>query len=77
MWRTLVGLILAAATGAGLYLIARRRYKCPHCGRIVQWADINCPHCGNDMKFRHRAGPETLPRAAESLRPPRRRSRDS
>jgi hypothetical protein len=40
----------------------------------VQWKDVNCPHCGNDMKLRHRAGPEALPRPAADLRrrpPPR------
>ena len=43
-------------------------YKCPFCGAYVQWKDINCPHCGNDMKYKHRAGPEALPRAAAELR---------
>ena len=65
---------MVAVTAAGFYWVARRRYKCPYCGRIVKYDDVNCPYCGNDMKFLHRAGPEQVPRVASSLRPPKRRS---
>ena len=74
MSHTIVGLLMVALTAAGFYWLARRRYKCPYCGRVVKYDDVNCPYCGNDMKFRHRAGPEAVPRAASTLRPPRRRS---
>jgi endogenous inhibitor of DNA gyrase (YacG/DUF329 family) len=57
MYRTIIGLILAAATGLVLYALSRTRYKCPSCGRVVQWSDERCPHCGEDMKFEHRIGP--------------------
>jgi hypothetical protein len=66
--QTFIGLLMVVMTALGFYWVARRRYKCPFCGRRVQWKDINCPHCGNDMKLRHRAGPEALPRAAADLR---------
>jgi predicted RNA-binding Zn-ribbon protein involved in translation (DUF1610 family) len=56
VYRTIIGLILAAATGVVLLMLARRRYRCPFCGRIVRWKDVNCPHCGEDMKMRHREG---------------------
>jgi hypothetical protein len=69
-----IALLTIGLTAAGFYWAARRRYKCPFCGRIVRYADINCPHCGNDMKFRHRAGPDAIPRAAANLRPTRRRT---
>jgi predicted RNA-binding Zn-ribbon protein involved in translation (DUF1610 family) len=69
-----IALLTIALTAAGFYWAARRRYKCPFCGRIVRYSDINCPHCGNDMKFRHRAGPEAIPRAAANLHPTRRRT---
>jgi hypothetical protein len=75
MRQTLGGLLMVALTALGLYLLARRRYRCPFCGRIVKWKDIVCPHCGGDMKFRHRAGRETLPKAAAGLRRPSSRSR--
>ncbi|MDB5108067.1 MAG: zinc-ribbon domain [Candidatus Binatus sp.] len=65
---------MVALTAALFYWVARRRYKCPFCGRIVNYKDINCPHCGNDMQFKHRAGPEPPPRAASGMRPPRRRT---
>jgi endogenous inhibitor of DNA gyrase (YacG/DUF329 family) len=65
---------MVAVTAAGFYWVARRRYKCPYCGRIVKYDDVNCPYCGNDMKFLHRSGPEQVPRVASSLRPPKRRS---
>jgi predicted amidophosphoribosyltransferase len=58
VYRTLIGLLLAALTGVWLYMLGRRRYKCPYCGRSVKWSDERCPHCGDDMKFRHRVGPE-------------------
>jgi len=56
MRQTISGLLLAAATALAFYLVGRNRYRCPHCGRKVRWADENCPHCGDDMKLRHRAG---------------------
>jgi DNA-directed RNA polymerase subunit RPC12/RpoP len=65
---TLIGLLMVALTALGFYWVARHRYKCPYCGKFVQWKDINCPHCGNDMQFKHRAGPERPPRAASDLR---------
>jgi DNA-directed RNA polymerase subunit RPC12/RpoP len=70
----IIGVLTIALTAAGFYWAARRRYKCPYCGRIVRYSDVNCPYCGNDMKFRHRAGPEAIPRAAANLRPTRRRT---
>jgi len=70
---TIIGLLMVALTAFGFYWVSRHRYKCPYCGRFVQWKDVNCPHCGNDMKYRHRAGPEPVPRAAADLR--RKRSR--
>jgi predicted amidophosphoribosyltransferase len=57
LYRTLIGLALAALTLLVFYLLGRNRYKCPHCGRVVKWSDVTCPHCGNDMEFRHRVGP--------------------
>ena len=74
MRQTIIGLLMVALTAGFFYWVARRRYKCPYCGRIVKYDDVNCPHCGNDMKFLHRAGPEQVPRVASSLRPPKRRS---
>lgn len=74
MTQTIVGLLMVALTAAGFYWVGRRRYKCPFCGRIVKYNDVNCPYCGNDMNFRHRAGPESVPAAATNLRPPKRRS---
>ena len=74
MSHTIIGLLMVAVTAAGFYWVARRRYKCPYCGRIVKYDDVNCPYCGNDMKFLHRAGPERVPRVASDLRPPKRRS---
>ena len=74
MSHTIIGLLMVALTALGFYWVARRRYKCPYCGRIVKYDDVNCPYCGNDMKFLHRAGPEQVPRVASSLRPPKRRS---
>jgi zinc-ribbon domain len=75
---TIIGLAMVGLTAAGFYLAARRRYKCPYCGRFVKWQDVKCPHCGSDMNFRHRAGPEPPPRSAGGLRPPTRsRSGDS
>jgi primosomal protein N' len=71
--QTIVGLLMVAVTAGFFYWVARNRYKCPFCGRVVKYNDVNCPHCGNDMKFRHRAGPEAVPRAAADLRPTRRR----
>jgi predicted RNA-binding Zn-ribbon protein involved in translation (DUF1610 family) len=56
VYRTIIGLILVAATAVILWLLARGRYRCPFCGRIVRWKDVNCPHCGEDMKMRHREG---------------------
>jgi DNA-directed RNA polymerase subunit RPC12/RpoP len=73
MWHTIVGLLMVALTALGFYLIARRRYKCPHCGRQVRWEDVSCPHCGEDMKLRHRAGPEM---ARSAFTPPRRSRSD-
>jgi predicted amidophosphoribosyltransferase len=75
MRQTLIGLLMVALTALGLYLIARRRYRCPFCGRFVRWKDVVCPHCGSDMKFRHRAGRDALPKAAAALRPPSRSRR--
>ena len=72
-----IALLTIGLTAAGFYWAARRRYKCPFCGRIVRYSDVNCPHCGNDMKFRHRAGPEALPRAAANLRQSRRPGRST
>ena len=66
MLRTIIGLTMVALTALGFWLVGRRRYRCPFCGRIVRWEDINCPHCGDDMKFRHRAGPEGARLGAES-----------
>ena len=68
MRETIIGLAMVALTALGFYFVSRRRYKCPICGAFVQWKDVNCPHCGNDMKYKHRAGPEALPRAAAELR---------
>ncbi len=51
MRETLLGLLMAALTAAVVYVIGRRRYKCPHCGRRVRWKDADCPHCGEDMKY--------------------------
>lgn len=65
MYQTIVGLLMAAATGLIFYWLARNRYKCPYCGRVVRWDDERCPHCGDDMKFQHRAG--TTPRM---MKPP-------
>jgi len=59
---------MAALAAAVLYFIARRRYRCPYCTKIVRWNDVDCSHCGNDMKLRHRAGPESIPRAARNLK---------
>jgi len=59
---------MVAVTAAALIWISRRRYTCPHCGRVVQWNDVNCPHCGDDMKFLHRSGPQT-PRRVSHLKP--------
>jgi DNA-directed RNA polymerase subunit RPC12/RpoP len=64
---------MVGLTAAFFYWKARHRYRCPFCGRFVQYNDVNCPHCGNDMQYKHRAGPEALPRAAADLRPTRRR----
>ncbi|HEY6395598.1 MAG TPA: zinc ribbon domain-containing protein [Candidatus Binataceae bacterium] len=72
MQQTIIGLAMVALTALFFYIAARRRYKCPYCGQFVRWKDINCPHCGNDMQFKHRAGPEPLPKSAAGLRPPRR-----
>lgn len=77
MRQVIVGLVMVALTAGYFWLVARRRYRCPFCGRPVKWQDINCPHCGNDMNYRHREGPEALPRAAERLQKPRRESRAS
>ena len=74
MYQTIAGLIMVALTAAAFYWIGRRRYTCPYCGRIVKYNDVNCPYCGDDMKFRHRAGPESVPRAAQNIGPPKRRS---
>jgi endogenous inhibitor of DNA gyrase (YacG/DUF329 family) len=65
VYRTIIGLLLAALTGVVFYFIGRTRYKCPHCGRKVKWSDELCPHCGDDMKFQHRVG--TTPRM---MKPP-------
>ncbi len=70
--QTIIGLAMVALTALGFYLVARRRYKCPYCGRFVRWEDVNCPHCGSDMNFRHRVGPEPTPRIAAGFRPPKR-----
>jgi hypothetical protein len=74
VFQTIVGLLMVALTAAAFYWISRNRYKCPYCGRIVKYDDVNCPYCGDDMKFRHRAGPESVPRAARDIGPPKRRS---
>jgi DNA-directed RNA polymerase subunit RPC12/RpoP len=66
--QTIIGLLMVAVTAAFFYWKATHRYRCPFCGRFVQYNDVNCPHCGNDMEFKHRAGPEALPRAASDLR---------
>jgi hypothetical protein len=76
VFQTIVGLLMVALTAAAFYWISRRRYTCPYCGRIVKYDDVNCPYCGDDMKFRHRAGPEGVPRAARDIGPPKRRSSD-
>lgn len=57
MGHTLIGLLMVALTALGLYWVGRNRYKCPQCGRVVRWDDVNCPHCGSDMKAQHRVGP--------------------
>jgi len=62
---------MVALTALGFWWVGRRRYRCPFCGRVVRWENINCPYCGTDMKFRHRAGPEAA-RAAADLRAARR-----
>ena len=74
MRQTIVGLLMVALTAVYFYWVARRRYKCPYCGRAVKYNDVSCPYCGNDMQFKHRAGPELPPRAAADLRRPKRRS---
>jgi DNA-directed RNA polymerase subunit RPC12/RpoP len=74
MKQVLVGLAMVALTALYFWLVARRRYKCPFCGRNVKWNDVNCPYCGNDMQFKHRAGPEAIPRAAAQLKRPQRSS---
>jgi DNA-directed RNA polymerase subunit RPC12/RpoP len=76
VFQTIVGLLMVALTAACFYWIGRRRYKCPYCGRIVKYDDVNCPYCGDDMKFRHRAGPESIPHAARNIGPPKRRFSD-
>jgi DNA-directed RNA polymerase subunit RPC12/RpoP len=73
MKETIVGLLMVGATAAYFYWVARHRYRCPFCGRYVKYNDVNCPHCGNDMMYKHRAGPEPVPRAAADLRRTRRR----
>lgn len=77
MFQTIVGLLMVALTAAAFYWVGRRRYRCPYCGRIVKYDDVNCPYCGDDMKFRHRAGPESIPPAARNIGPPKRRSSDA
>ncbi|HYB90868.1 MAG TPA: zinc ribbon domain-containing protein [Candidatus Binataceae bacterium] len=72
MLRIIIGLAMVALTALGLWWAGRRRYRCPSCGRIVRWQDINCPHCGADMKGRHRAGPEMLARLGAESRAGRR-----
>jgi len=81
MYRTLIGLLMAALTGVVFYLIGRKRYKCPYCARVVKWSDERCPHCGDDMKSQHRVGPPPskitqpplLLRPTRSATPPSRR----
>jgi zinc-ribbon domain len=76
VYQTIIGLLMVALTALGLWWVARRRYRCPYCGRIVRWADVNCPHCGDDMKMRHREGGGmssenwVSKHAAGKLRPP-------
>ncbi|HUY27136.1 MAG TPA: zinc ribbon domain-containing protein [Candidatus Binataceae bacterium] len=68
MYQTIFGIAMAVITALALWWKARHHYRCPLCGQFVQWKDVNCPHCGNDMNYRHRAGPDALPRAAADLR---------
>ena len=74
MKQVLIGLAMVGVTALYFWLVARRRYKCPFCGRNVNYSDVNCPYCGNDMQLKHRAGPEALPRAAAQLKRSRRES---
>jgi DNA-directed RNA polymerase subunit RPC12/RpoP len=74
MRQIVVGLTMVALTALYFWLVARRRYKCPFCGRIVKYEDVNCPYCGNDMGLKHRAGPEAIPKAAADLQRTRRKT---
>ncbi|MGH7865410.1 MAG: hypothetical protein ACREQB_10490 [Candidatus Binataceae bacterium] len=59
---TIFGLVMVAATALWFYYLARKRYRCPFCGRNVKWDDVNCRHCGSDMEGRHRMGGMAQPR---------------
>jgi predicted RNA-binding Zn-ribbon protein involved in translation (DUF1610 family) len=67
MYQTIFGIAMVAVTALAFWWKARHHYRCPLCGEFVQWKDITCPHCGNDMNYRHREGPDALPRAAADL----------
>jgi predicted amidophosphoribosyltransferase len=57
MRETILGLLMVVLTAAIFWMIGRNRLKCPLCGRVVKWDDVNCPHCGDDMQGRHKVGP--------------------
>ena len=71
---------MVAVTASWYFWLARHRYKCPFCGRYVQYNDVNCKHCGNDMQYKHREIDEPrmqVPLGGRKLRDdgtPRRRS---
>jgi len=62
VFETIFGLLTVVATALWFYYLARKRYRCPFCGRNVKWDDQNCPHCGANMEGRHRMGAMAEPR---------------